>query len=225
MSSVGEGLSDHSEARLNAEVVGSWGVLIENGQLQDCSCAFPLLETEADGFRKDAIVHFSEMLAGWACADQGHERANGAEMRCVGLLELCEAIADVGQIVSHSNLSLVCVETAKVEASAVPSRLGSLEARDGGPSQSVSSADHWWLAFDLATRLTGAGERPVIAAAMPAVPLRSDDGATSSEISTPEPSSPVVERPVAEFGTAPSSFSDGTTSLSTASPANAGTPC
>ncbi|GLK49643.1 hypothetical protein GCM10017620_26160 [Brevundimonas intermedia] len=40
--------------------------------------------------------------------------------------------------------------------------------------------DHASLALGLATvSLTGAGESPVVATAMPAVPLRSDDGATN----------------------------------------------
>lgn len=73
--------------------------------------------------------------------------------------------------------------------------------------------------------LTGAGESPVIATAMPAAPLRSDDGDLLSEISTREPPLSVIERPVAEVGTAIAPFGDGTPSSSTASPANAGTQC
>ncbi|MFA4952084.1 hypothetical protein [Brevundimonas sp.] len=73
--------------------------------------------------------------------------------------------------------------------------------------------------------LTGAGESPVIATAMPAAPLRSDDGDLLSKISTREPPLSVIERPVAEVGTAIAPFGDGTPSSSTASPANAGTQC
>jgi hypothetical protein len=88
------------------------------------------------------------------------------------------------------------------------------------PSDIVSKADA------LATvSLTGAGESPVIATAMPAAPLRSDDGDLLSEISTREPPLSVIERPVAEVGTAIAPFGDGTPSSSTASPANAGTQC
>ena len=87
-----------------------------------------------------------------------------------------------------------------------------------------SREDHGFLAINLATvSLTGAGERPVVVPAMPAVPLRSDDGASLSEIST-SGSSPALERPAAEAGTAAAPVG-GTPSSSTASPVLAGTQC
>lgn len=88
-----------------------------------------------------------------------------------------------------------------------------------------SREDHGFLAFNLATvSLTGAGERPVVVPAMPAVPLRSDDGASFSEISM-SGSSPALERPAAEAGTAAAPVGGGTPSSSTASPVHAGTQC
>lgn len=88
-----------------------------------------------------------------------------------------------------------------------------------------SREDHGFLAINLATvSLTGAGERPVVVPAMPAVPLRSDDGASLSENST-SGSSPALERPAAEAGTAAAPVGGGTPSSSTASPVHAGTQC
>lgn len=88
-----------------------------------------------------------------------------------------------------------------------------------------SREDHEFLALNLATvSLTGVGERPVVVPAMPAVPLRSDDGASFSEIST-SGSSPALERPAAEAGTAAAPVGGGTPSSSTASPVHAGTQC
>lgn len=95
------------------------------------------------------------------------------------------------------------------------------------PSQRglYSREDHGFLAINLATvSLTGAGERPVVVPAMPAVPLRSDDGASLSKIST-SGSSPALERPAAEAGTAAAPVGGGTPSSSTASPIHAGTQC
>ena len=180
-------------------------------------------------------------------------------------------------VVFHSNLSLECVATAKVERSAVPSRLGSL-AWDGGstlcddcawqecssagicirpfvppvallgldvtPLEAVQILDEIaavppklvFLGVDLGASdfravaqlatvsLTGAGESPVVAAAMPAVPLRSDDGDLLSEVST-QGSPSALERPAAEARTAVALVGGGTPPSSTASPVHAGTQC
>jgi len=200
----------------------------------------------------------------------------GSDVFVVGI-EADRSKSDFGRL-SHSNLSLGCVATTKVERSVVPSRLGSL-ARDGGstlcddcawpdcssaglcirpfvspvallgldvtPLEAVQILDEIaaappklvFLGVDLGApdlravaqlatvSLTGAGESPVIATAMPAAPLRSDDGDLLSEISTREPPLSVIERPVAEAGTAIAPFGDGTSSSSTASPAHVGTQC
>lgn len=194
-----------------------------------------------------------------------------------GPLGSCQSTFNAARIGIQSNLSLECVATAKVERSAVPSRLGSL-ARDGGstlcddcawqdcssaglcirpfvspvsllgldvtPLEAVQILDEIaaappklvFLGVDLGSpdlravaplatvSLTGAGERPVVVPAMPAVPLRSDDGASLSENST-SGSSPALERPAAEAGTAAAPVGGGTPSSSTASPVHAGTQC
>lgn len=72
--------------------------------------------------------------------------------------------------------------------------------------------------------LTGAGESPVVAAAMPAVPLRSGDGDLPSEFST-QGSPPAIERPAAEARTALALVGGGTPPSSAASPVHAGTQC
>lgn len=87
------------------------------------------------------------------------------------------------------------------------------------PSDIVSLADA------LATvSLTGAGESPVVATAMPAAPLRSGDGDLLSEIST-QGSPPALERPAAEARTALALVGGGTPPSSAASPVHAGTQC
>ena len=87
------------------------------------------------------------------------------------------------------------------------------------PSDIVSLADA------LATvSLTGAGESPVVATAMPADPLRSDDGDLPSEFSTPG-SPPALECPAADVRTAAAPIGGGTPPSSTASPVHAGTQC
>jgi hypothetical protein len=81
------------------------------------------------------------------------------------------------------------------------------------------------LANGLATvSLTGAGESPVVATAMPAVPLRSDDGDLPSEFST-QGSPPALERPAAEARTALALVGGGTPPSSTVSPVHVGTQC
>lgn len=93
------------------------------------------------------------------------------------------------------------------------------------PFETFVRLDHASLAHHLATvSLTGAGESPVVATAMPAVPLRSDDGDLPSEFST-QGSPPAIERPAAEARTALALVGGGTPPSSTASPVHVGTQC
>lgn len=212
--------------------------------------------------------------------DEVHSQT-GDEQACPQLLDgplgSCQSIFNAARIGIHSNLSLECVATAKVERSAVPSRLGSL-AWDGGstlcddcawhecssagicirpfvspvallgldvtPLEAVQILDEIaaappklvFLGVDLGASdlravaqlatvsLTGAGESPVVATAMPAVPLRSDDGDLPSEFST-QGYPPAFERPAAERGTAAAPNGGGTPPSSTASPVHVGTQC
>ena len=104
-----------------------------------------------------------------------------------------------------------------------------LKPRDLGkttmPFETFVRLDHASFAHHLATvSLTGAGESPVVATAMPAVPLRSDDGDLPSEFST-QGSPPALERPAAEARTALALVGGGTPPSSTASPVHVGTQC
>lgn len=119
-----------------------------------------------------------------------------------------------------SPISLLGLPLSQAELLELADELAATPQRD-----LYSREDHGFLAFNLATvSLTGAGESPVVATAMPAVPLRSDDGDLPSEFST-QGSPPAIERPAAEARTALALVGGGTPPSSTASPVHVGTQC